>query len=127
MRLNVTEQAGTGSAPRCRGYRVGGKTGTAEMPGVGGYREKAVISSFLGAFPMDNPRYVVFVLLFEPKATQGTAAKLAAATPHRPRPASSRASRRCSACCRRQAAAAGGRAWRLTLRRTQNMKLGDVR
>ncbi len=40
------------------------------MPGVGGYREKAVISWFLSAFPIDNPRYVVFVLLFEPKATE---------------------------------------------------------
>jgi len=78
MRRNVAEQAGTGKRAEVRGYQVGGKTGTAEMPGVGGYREKAVISSFLAAFPMDNPRYLVFVLLFEPKATQETAGEVLA-------------------------------------------------
>ena len=67
MRLNVTHPAGTGRRAEAEGYRVGGKTGTAEMPGRGGYREKAVISSFVGAFPMDAPKYVVFVLFFQPQ------------------------------------------------------------
>ncbi len=67
MRLNVTHVAGTGRRAEADGYRVGGKTGTAEMPGRGGYQEKSVISSFVGAFPMDAPRYVVLVLLFEPR------------------------------------------------------------
>lgn len=70
MRRNVAERAGTGKRAEVTGYEVGGKTGTAEMPDVGGYREKAVISSFLAAFPMSKPRYLVFVLLFEPKATE---------------------------------------------------------
>ncbi|MFA6141499.1 MAG: penicillin-binding transpeptidase domain-containing protein, partial [Hyphomicrobium sp.] len=78
MRRNVAEQAGTGKRAEVRGYQVGGKTGTAEMPGVGGYREKAVISSFLAAFPMDAPRYVVFVLIFEPKGTQETGGEVLA-------------------------------------------------
>jgi cell division protein FtsI (penicillin-binding protein 3) len=78
MRRNVAEQAGTGKRAEVRGYEVGGKTGTAEMPGVGGYREKAVISSFLAAFPMDNPRYLVFVLLFEPTGTQETGGEVLA-------------------------------------------------
>jgi cell division protein FtsI (penicillin-binding protein 3) len=78
MRRNVADPAGTGKRAEVRGYQVGGKTGTAEMPGVGGYREKAVISSFLAAFPMDKPRYVVFVLLFEPKATQESGGELLA-------------------------------------------------
>jgi len=69
LRRNVAERAGTGKRAEVSGYEVGGKTGTAEMPGVGGYREKAVISSFLAAFPMSSPRYLVFVLLFEPKGT----------------------------------------------------------
>jgi cell division protein FtsI (penicillin-binding protein 3) len=67
MRLNVTHPAATGRRAEADGYRVGGKTGTAEMPGRGGYQEKAVISSFIGAFPMDAPRYVIFVLLFQPQ------------------------------------------------------------
>jgi cell division protein FtsI (penicillin-binding protein 3) len=67
MRLNVTHPSGTGRRADAEGYRVGGKTGTAEMPGRGGYQEKAVISSFIGAFPMDAPKYVVFVLLFQPQ------------------------------------------------------------
>ncbi len=79
MRRNVAEPAGTGKRAEVRGYQVGGKTGTAELPGAGGYREKAVISSFLAAFPMDNPRYLVFVLLFEPQATQETGGEVLAA------------------------------------------------
>ena len=72
MRLNVTHAAGTGRRAEVEDYRVGGKTGTAEMPGRGGYREKAVISSFVGAFPMDAPQYVTLVLLFEPQSGEGS-------------------------------------------------------
>ncbi|WP_291006083.1 penicillin-binding protein 2 [Hyphomicrobium sp.] len=78
LRRNVAEAAGTGKRAEVPGYLVGGKTGTAEIPGAGGYREKAVISSFLAAFPMDKPRYLVFVLLFEPKATKDTAGEVLA-------------------------------------------------
>lgn len=72
MRLNVTMTNGTGRRAEVPGYRVGGKTGTAEMPGKGGYQEKSVISSFIGALPMDHPRYVVLVSLFEPQPEQGS-------------------------------------------------------
>lgn len=68
MRLNVTNPGGTGRHAEAEGYRVGGKTGTAEIPGRGGYQEKSVISSFLGAFPMDAPKYVILVSLFEPQS-----------------------------------------------------------
>jgi cell division protein FtsI (penicillin-binding protein 3) len=78
MRLNVTNAAGTGRHAEAEGYRVGGKTGTAEMPGRGGYQEKSVISSFAGAFPMDAPRYVVLVLLFEPHTGEGRGDKITA-------------------------------------------------
>src|SRR5262249_62311867 len=54
------------------GYRVGGKTGTAEMPTRGGYHTEAVISSFIGAFPMDAPRFVTLISLFEPHAGEGS-------------------------------------------------------
>jgi cell division protein FtsI (penicillin-binding protein 3) len=73
LRLNVTSPVGTGRRADAQGYRVGGKTGTAEMPGRGGYQAKAVISSFIGAFPMDAPRYLTLVMLFEPEAVAGLA------------------------------------------------------
>jgi cell division protein FtsI (penicillin-binding protein 3) len=71
LRLNVTSAVGTGRRAEAEAYRVGGKTGTAEMPGRGGYQEKAVISSFVAAFPMDAPQYVTLVSLFEPKTGEG--------------------------------------------------------
>ena len=79
MRLNVTDPAGTGKRAAVPGYSIGGKTGTAEIPGPGGYREKAVISSFLAAFPIDKPKYLVFVLLFEPKPTHAAGGEVLAA------------------------------------------------
>jgi cell division protein FtsI (penicillin-binding protein 3) len=72
MRLNVTAPDGTGHKADVPGYRVGGKTGTADLPKAGGYSSKSVISSFLGAFPMDDPQYLTFVVLFEPKGMKGT-------------------------------------------------------
>lgn len=70
LRLAVTK--GTGSRADAVGYRVGGKTGTAEKAIAGGYDRKLLISSFVGVYPMDDPRYVVFALLDEPKGTKET-------------------------------------------------------
>lgn len=72
MRLNVASPRGTGRRADVAGFEVGGKTGTAEMAGVGGYKRKSVISSFVGALPMTAPRYLTLVSLFEPKATEET-------------------------------------------------------
>jgi cell division protein FtsI (penicillin-binding protein 3) len=63
---------GTGRKAAVKGYMVGGKAGTSEKAGVRGYRRKALLSSFVGVFPMDDPRYVVFALLDEPRGTTGT-------------------------------------------------------
>jgi cell division protein FtsI (penicillin-binding protein 3) len=78
MRLNVTHASGTGRRAEAEGYRVGGKTGTAEMAGVGGYTKKSVISSFAAAFPMDAPRYVMLVMLFEPQGQDETKGQITA-------------------------------------------------
>ena len=78
LRLNVTRANGTGRRADVPGYRVGGKTGTAEIPGETGYRRKAVIASFLGAFPMEQPRYLTLVSLFEPQATAETRGQITA-------------------------------------------------
>jgi cell division protein FtsI (penicillin-binding protein 3) len=78
MRRNVTDRVGTGRRADVPGLRVGGKTGTAELPGRGGYQRSAVIASFLGAFPMEAPRYLTLVMLFEPKPTPETLGQVTA-------------------------------------------------
>jgi cell division protein FtsI (penicillin-binding protein 3) len=70
FRLNVTE--GTASKADVIGYRVGGKTGTAEKVENGRYTPDKLLNSFIGAFPMDSPRYAIIVMLDEPKATPET-------------------------------------------------------
>lgn len=70
MRLGVVK--GTGSKANVTGYLVGGKTGTADKAKGRGYARNARIASFVGAFPMDDPRYVVFAMLDEPKPTKQT-------------------------------------------------------
>ena len=60
---------GTGKNADAPGYRVGGKTGSAEKPGAGGYQRSSLVSTFAAAFPMDKPRYVVIAMLDEPRGT----------------------------------------------------------
>ncbi|MDX1739344.1 MAG: penicillin-binding protein 2, partial [Alphaproteobacteria bacterium] len=64
---------GSGKKADAAGYFVGGKTGTAEKVGArGGYARKSLISSYVAAFPMNKPEYVVYVMLDEPKGTKKT-------------------------------------------------------
>jgi cell division protein FtsI (penicillin-binding protein 3) len=70
FRLNVTD--GTASKANVVGYRVGGKTGTAEKVVNGRYVPDKLLNSFIGAFPMEAPRYAIIVMLDEPKATSET-------------------------------------------------------
>jgi len=65
LRLIVTD--GTGKKAEVAGMRIGGKTGTAEKPSVGGYSKHVNVSTFAAAFPMDAPRYVVIAMLDSPK------------------------------------------------------------
>ncbi len=70
MRLVVMKgTARQGDAP---GYRVGGKTGTANKIVGRRYTENAVVATFASAFPMDAPRYVVVAMLDSPKGTKAT-------------------------------------------------------
>lgn len=65
MRLNVLK--GTGKRAEAEGYRVGGKTGTAEKVVGRSYEGSALLNSFLATFPTDAPEYVVLVTIDEPK------------------------------------------------------------
>ncbi len=67
--LRMIAVYGTGRNANAPGFRVGGKTGSAEKPTAGGYKKNAVVATFAAAFPMDRPRYVVIVMLDEPQGT----------------------------------------------------------
>ncbi len=70
MWLTVAE--GTGDQASVPGYLVGGKTGSADKARAGGYGHGGILSSFIAAFPIHQPRYVVLVTLDEPKGDAAT-------------------------------------------------------
>ena len=69
MRLNVVK--GSGKRAEVPGFLVGGKTGTAEKVVNGGYSNKHRFNAFLSAFPVTDPKYVVLVIVDEPKPEEG--------------------------------------------------------
>jgi cell division protein FtsI (penicillin-binding protein 3) len=74
--LRLVVEHGTGKKADVAGYLVGGKTGTAEKVLDGHYKRKAMLSSFVGAFPIHDPAYVVLVMFDEAQGsaeTQGQA------------------------------------------------------
>ena len=77
--LRLIALYGTGKNADAPGFRVGGKTGSAEKSGAGGPLRKSLVSTFAAAFPMDKPRYVVIAMLDEPKGTRATAFQRTAA------------------------------------------------
>lgn len=71
LRMIVAD--GTGKKADATGYRVGGKTGSAEKPSEsGGYDRHLVLATFAAAFPMDNPRYVIVTMVDEPIGTRAS-------------------------------------------------------
>jgi cell division protein FtsI (penicillin-binding protein 3) len=77
--LRMIAVYGTGRNANAPGFRVGGKTGSAEKPGTGGYNRTSLVSTFAAAFPMDRPRYVVIVMFDEPKGTLASSGQRTAA------------------------------------------------
>ncbi|HTM78486.1 MAG TPA: penicillin-binding transpeptidase domain-containing protein, partial [Devosia sp.] len=67
MRLNALEGSGSQTEKVSKGYRVGGKTGTAEKVVDGRYSSNKDFNVFASVFPMDAPRYALVVVVDEPK------------------------------------------------------------
>ena len=65
FRMNVTQ--GSGKRADVPGFVVGGKTGTADKVVNGRYSHNTRFNAFLSAFPIDNPEYIVLVVIDEPK------------------------------------------------------------
>jgi len=70
LRKIVTTKEGTAEFANIKGYEVGGKTGTAEKSIAGGYTRKAKVNTFASIFPTSKPKYVMIVLLDEPKTSE---------------------------------------------------------
>ena len=69
LRKIVSTKEGTASFANVRGYDIGGKTGTADQPSKGGYSKKKV-NTFASVFPISDPKFVLSVMLDEPKANK---------------------------------------------------------
>lgn len=66
--MEETVSAGTGKRAYIEGYRLGGKTGTAQLSaGKSGYEKNEYLASFIGFFPADKPKYVVLVMFMRPQ------------------------------------------------------------
>ena len=65
--LEEVVEKGTAKNAKIPGVRVGGKTGTAQKAGKGGYMEWKFVSSFVGIVPLDNPKFVIGIFIDEPQ------------------------------------------------------------
>ncbi|PCJ71947.1 MAG: penicillin-binding protein [Rhodobiaceae bacterium] len=68
--LRLVVERGTGRNADVVGYPVMGKTGTAEKAQAGGYSRSALLTSFLSAFPANDPRYAMIIMFDEPQPTE---------------------------------------------------------
>ncbi|MCW4116675.1 penicillin-binding protein 2 [Aurantimonas sp. MSK8Z-1] len=71
FRLNVADSRGSGGFADVPGYKVGGKTGTANKVINGRYSHTKSFNAFLASFPIDNPQYVVLVVVDDPQPEVG--------------------------------------------------------
>ena len=69
--LTTAVDKGTGTKAQIPGYKVAGKTGTAEkpLPNGGGYSQTDFVASFIGMVPADHPRLVVLVAVDSPRSS----------------------------------------------------------
>lgn len=78
LMLEAVVTKGTGSRAYVDGYRVGGKSGTAQKPGEGGYLEGKYIASFCAIAPVDDPQVVMLVMIDEPSGDKYQGGQVAA-------------------------------------------------
>ena len=69
LRKIVSTEDGTAGFANVKGYDIGGKTGTADIASAGGYSKKK-INTFASVFPTSNPKFVLVVMLDEPRANK---------------------------------------------------------
>ncbi len=67
LRKIVTTKEGTANLADVKGYEIGGKTGTAEKIVLGTYSSQKKINTFVSVFPISKPKFVLVVILDEPK------------------------------------------------------------
>jgi len=76
--LESVVSVGTGKNAYIEGFRVGGKTGTAQKAGVGGYLQGKYVASFIGMAPANDPQAVVLVIIDEPQGYPNQGGQIAA-------------------------------------------------
>ena len=75
----------TGPRVKIDGYEIGGKTGTSELLNPkGGYYKDRNLTSFIGVFPINNPKYIIYTALEYPKKEKGTNQKMTGARVNAP-------------------------------------------
>lgn len=80
MLESVVSPEGTASKAQVAGYRVGGKTGTAQKVIDGRYSQSRYVGSFVGIAPMSNPRFIIAVMVDDPRGGVHQGGNVAAPT-----------------------------------------------
>ena len=81
----ITKTVFTGPRVKIEGYMIGGKTGTSELLNPnGGYYKDRNMTSFIGIFPINNPKYIVYSAIEYPKKPKNSKQKMTGAVVNAP-------------------------------------------